>query len=152
MAAQGYTLFAPEQHSLADQIATYRSARFILGLDSSAFHVVAASCNSAAKIGIILRRKSTVDDIAPHVEGFTGRKPVIFDAIRRVWSDADAELHSWEQYAELDFAELGRALQGEGFIGDLEAWRPAGPRMRAGFRKRMVKRTGKTLTQSDETI
>ncbi|MBJ3764168.1 glycosyltransferase family 61 protein [Maribius pontilimi] len=51
----GYEIFHPQMHSLPDQIAQYRAAGVILGVEGSAFHLVAFS-GTCAKIGFIRRR------------------------------------------------------------------------------------------------
>ncbi|MEZ5778159.1 MAG: glycosyltransferase family 61 protein [Paracoccaceae bacterium] len=152
MEAQGYTLYAPERHSLAEQIAAYRAARVVVGLDSSAFHVVAAASNRNLETGIILRRRSGTVDIAPQIEGFTGRKPVIIDAIRRMWACEGARARPWDHFAEIDFAEVAEQLETGGFLTDPAAWRIANPGIRTRFRRRYAKAKGKALAITDREL
>lgn len=56
MARAGYTIYYPEQHSIAEQLATYRSARWVVGGDGSAFHLAAFALPEGAHVGLIQRR------------------------------------------------------------------------------------------------
>lgn len=56
MRRAGYTIFHPERHDLATQIARYRAARVLVGPDGSAFHMAACVVAPGARIGLIQRR------------------------------------------------------------------------------------------------
>ncbi|MDG3042909.1 glycosyltransferase family 61 protein [Roseicyclus marinus] len=63
-AANGYEIFYPEEHSLAEQTARYRAARRIVTVEGSALHVIAYALgpDRPVEIGIIPRR--TTDNTA----------------------------------------------------------------------------------------
>ncbi len=145
MARQGYTLFSPERHSLAEQIAVYRGAKNIVGLDSSAFHIVGASCNRDAQVAILLRRRNCADEIAAQITGFTGREPMIVDAITGMWRREGARMRPWDFFAELDFGKVGADLAEGGFIDPDAGWRIPGLRIRTRFHDRYKEATGAPL-------
>jgi capsular polysaccharide biosynthesis protein len=51
---QGWTVFHPEQHPLAMQVATYRAAQVIAGFEGSALHGLALLAGSAQKLPALL--------------------------------------------------------------------------------------------------
>lgn len=53
---EGYEIYHPQEHDVRDQIAHYRAAEVILGVEGSAFHMVAYAARKHAKIGMIRRR------------------------------------------------------------------------------------------------
>ncbi|NPD14231.1 glycosyltransferase family 61 protein [Xinfangfangia sp. D13-10-4-6] len=59
---EGYDIFHPQEHGLAEQIASYRAADYILGVEGSAFHMIAFSARPSANIAMIRRRMSDAAD------------------------------------------------------------------------------------------
>ncbi|MGB1234123.1 MAG: glycosyltransferase family 61 protein [Planktomarina sp.] len=57
--AEGYEVYHPQDHTLPDQIARYRGASQILGVEGSAFHLIAMANPPSARIGMIRRRQGT---------------------------------------------------------------------------------------------
>ena len=49
--AEGYSVFHPQDHDLETQVATYRAADVILGVEGSAFHLVAYAAKPPAQTG-----------------------------------------------------------------------------------------------------
>ncbi|MEM9012142.1 MAG: glycosyltransferase 61 family protein [Pseudomonadota bacterium] len=144
--AQGYQSFAPERHSFAEQVATYKAARQIVGLDSSAFHVIATLGRADLDVGVILRRADGTKDLGPQLLGFTGRLPTIIDAIEEEFvREGAGQRRTWSRFAELDFPRLGRELQEAGLIDDLSVWQLPTPPLRQHFFDRYAKRFGKPL-------
>ena len=54
LAERGWTIFHPQQHSLAEQVAAYRSAQVISGFEGSALHGLALLGDAAAGPGLVL--------------------------------------------------------------------------------------------------
>ena len=122
LAAQGYLIYAPEQHSVEDQIATYLGARQVVAPDSSALHLFGFVASAAQDLAIVLRRKQGAKDLLPQITGFSGRKPLVIDAIKGVLARDNARIATWGQFADLDFDFLGGQLAEGGFLPDPGAW------------------------------
>lgn len=146
--AEGYVSFAPEQHSFADQVATYLGARRILGPDSSALHLVGFAAPPEAEVGILLRRPGGERDMLPQLTGFMGRKPLVVDAIARLIRRDNERNPNWSMFAELDLQQLHRDLRDAGFIAGQVPW-PALPRV---LRKRLVAGYEKQLGGTFDTV
>lgn len=114
--ANGYEIFHPQRHDLATQVARYKAAETILACEGSALHVVAMVARADQRIGVILRRRSQATElIARHVESFSGRAPLIFDALLRNWKrEGERRKHGWQ--GEHDMARLQSMLAASGFI------------------------------------
>ncbi|GLS88534.1 hypothetical protein GCM10010873_35080 [Cypionkella aquatica] len=129
--AEGYQAFSPEQHSFEDQIATYLGADHILGPDSSALHLVGFVAGEQTKIGIVLRRLAGEIDMLPQLTAFTGRAPVVIDAIAQIMQRSVIGNSTWSTFAELDFPQLWRQLRTAGFIGSDQSWGALGGTQRS---------------------
>lgn len=117
LATQGYDIFHPQNHSMQDQIARYKAADQILGLDGSAFHLVAILANPDQKVAMIRRRDSSVSDaILRHISAFSGRDPVVIDALHREWIRSDRQKPDRFSVGELDFLAVSEHLARHGFI------------------------------------
>lgn len=123
LAAQGYTIYAPEQHPVQDQIATYLGARQIVAPDSSALHLFGFVASAAQDLAIVLRRKQGAKDLLPQITGFSGRKPLVVDAIRGILVRDNARIATWGQFADLDCDLLGARLADGGFLPEPHLWR-----------------------------
>ena len=116
LAAEGYEIFHPQAHDLATQIARYRAADTILASEGSALHVVGMVAGAHQKIGILVRRRSNATAyIARQLESFSGRAPVIIDALVRTWKPAHAR-HKRSWHGEHHLPALQALLATEGFI------------------------------------
>ncbi|UWP95316.1 glycosyltransferase family 61 protein [Aliiroseovarius crassostreae] len=123
MRDEGYEVFYPEQHSLREQVAKYKAAKTILGLDGSAFHIAAMVGHKDQKIGMILRREDgAVGFLKMHVDSFTGVTSHKFDALLTEWVPEDKPKSNRLSYGEPDFAKLGQMLAEAGFISDSTSW------------------------------
>jgi hypothetical protein len=121
---EGYAIYAPERHPIAHQVATYRGAERIVGPDSSALHLAGFAARPGTRIAIVLRRRDGAKDLLPQIAGFTGRPPVVIDAITTILSRKGGTNPTWSDFAELDLPRLGRHLRAEGFIGARASWAP----------------------------
>jgi len=116
LAAIGYHVFHPQKHPLEVQIAHYKAARRIVALDGSALHLLAMVGGPEQAVAVIKRRDSGASDsIVRHLASFTGRAPLVIDAIRRDWVRSDRRRADRHSVGEIDFAALGRALAAGGF-------------------------------------
>lgn len=146
LAAQGYLIYAPEQHPVEDQIATYLAARQVVAPDSSALHLFGFVASDAQDLAIVLRRKLGAKDLLPQITGFSGRKPLVIDAIKGVLARDNARIPTWGQFADLDFDVVGARLAEGGFLPDPAAWLGLSDWRRARLRRTYEARLDCRLT------
>lgn len=116
-AAQGYEVFHPETQPIAIQIARYKAAKWIVGLDGSALHLAAMVARPDAKVAIINRGPSqNIDDYARQFLHFSGIKVLQIEAILAYWFHQGRRLVRRETHALLDFKAVSKALISNGFI------------------------------------
>lgn len=132
--AEGYVSFAPERASFEQQVATYLGATHIVGPDSSAMHLVGYVTRPETRVAILLRRPGGERDMVPQITGFSGRPPVVVDAITKLFQRDNERNLTWSVFAELDWARVWRDLREHGFIAGDEAW----PAMRRVRRLRLL--------------
>lgn len=127
LAAEGYQIFHPQDHSIEVQIARYKAARFIVALDGSALHLAAMLISPACKVAIINRGPSqNIDDYLRQFEAFAGVMPTRIDAVSAYWFPQGRRVVKRETHALLDLPALGAGLSAAGFRG-ASAWAPANP-------------------------
>jgi hypothetical protein len=124
LAAEGYTNFAPERHTVDEQIATYLGAERIVGPDSSALHLAGYVARPETRIAIVLRRKDGAKDLLPQITGFTGQQPLVIDVIRTILRRDNERNPTWASVAELDLPKLARHLRAGGFLRERSRWSP----------------------------
>lgn len=123
MAAEGYEILHPEEHSLQAQIARYKAARQIVGLDGSALHLAAMVVAPQTQVAIINRGPSqNIDDYALQFRHFAGIAVHQIEAIRAYWFEEGRRVVKRETHALLDFPETGAALAQRGFIARPQDW------------------------------
>ena len=83
----------------------------------------------------VLRRKQGAKDLLPQITGFSGRKPLVVDAIRGILARDNARIPTWGQFADLDFDVLGARLTEGGFLPDPAAWTGLNDWRRARLRR-----------------
>lgn len=131
LTAAGYEIYHPQDHGLAEQIAAYRAARRIVALDGSALHLVAMAARPGQSVAVIKRRTgSAPEGIAENLAGFTGKAPLLIDAIVRNWIRSDRSRVDNLSYGELDFPTLGAQLAAGGFLPPGSIW--------GGLRRRRI--------------
>lgn len=124
LTAQGYTAIYPEKLSIHEQLSVFKGARRIVGLDSSAFHVLGFVADPRQRIGILLRRNHPAyHHIVQQIEAFTGRRPEVIDALVADWMPERQKNANHTSWGELDQARLAEGLAGLGFIAEAAAWR-----------------------------
>lgn len=123
LAGEGYEIFHPQKHSLVDQIARYKGARQIVALDGSALHLAAMSGARGQQVAVVKRRDSGASDsIVRNLSAFLGIAPDVIDVIRQDWIRSDRRRADRFSIGELDFAALGRALAGLGYVDAGADW------------------------------
>jgi hypothetical protein len=126
LAAAGYRIFHPERASLAEQVALYRSADRILGVDGSALHLAAFAAHPKAHVGIIARRPYFAEALADQVRAASGARATVFRPPARLFRPAGEEEPSdaWTAtYCLPDLPALGQDLARAGFLpGPARGW------------------------------
>ncbi len=122
LAAAGYHIFHPQDHSLKVQIAHFRAARDIIVADGSAAHLLGFVASPAQRIAYLLRRTWFWQAQTIQLAGFTGREPTVINAIRNQWYLKSAGPRNDLSFAELDMALLKSALSAAGFIDNDQIW------------------------------
>lgn len=120
LAAEGYEIYHPQLHSQLDQLARYRAARHVVGLDGSAFHLAAFALAPETKIGLIARRTTALQDyLTDHLQQFTGAEIHSINVLRDVWVNKGQTRVDYSAIGELDFPALAAALRKSGFLKKL---------------------------------
>lgn len=116
LAAEGYEIFHPQEHSLEVQIARYRAAKRVIAAEGSSLHLYAFAGRPDAKVAMLLRRQSNATQhISAHIESFTGVTPLWIEHLRQTWKRVDTprkRLH----ISEPDLAAIQADLRTGGFI------------------------------------
>lgn len=124
LAKEGYETFHPQQYDLATQIARYKAAKKVIAADGSAIHLYAMVGGPDQPVAIILRRKSTANNLlASNVRHFCGTEPLLINALRTEWVKADGKQHSNRlSFGELDHSIVGQELSASGFVKKGADW------------------------------
>lgn len=128
LTAQGYTAVYPEKLSIREQLSIFKGAKRIVGLDSSAFHMLGFVANPDQQACIILRRNHPAYlHIVEHLAGFTGRRPEVIDELVADWMPERQKIANHITWGEIDQPRLAQRLAGLGLIADAGLWRDATP-------------------------
>ena len=129
LAAEGYSIFHPQDHPIETQIAQYKAARQVISTDCSALHLAAFFAQPQDRVAIIARRPGpTVDDFVTHYGAFSGIKPLVLNTIRSLYTYDGAKLGQMsEVFSEVDFAALHTGLAEAGFVSRSAAWQDPSP-------------------------
>ena len=121
--AEGYETFHPQKHPHDAQIAAYRAARQIVGVDCSPLHLLALVGDKDQKTGIVARRDGDLDQyFARQIRAFQGAEATPMNFLVRNWIEADATRPSRTSWGEIDFTALHGALLAAGLITDPAPW------------------------------
>jgi hypothetical protein len=121
--AEGYLIFHPQNHSLADQVRHYKSARHIIGPDGSPFHLVNYVCGPDTNVAIIKRRKSReYQYMLDQTRWFEAGTGIGLDHCLSYWAPAGVRRAALMMSAEVDFAAMGQTLLKYGMIDDAGPW------------------------------
>ncbi|NAZ35580.1 DUF563 domain-containing protein [Rubellimicrobium sp. CFH 75288] len=115
--AEGYVPFHPQKHGFADQIAAYKAATHVVGVDCSPFHLLALVGHRGQNVGIIARRDGDLDRcFARQIHAFQGAEVAAINHLRRNWIEDHAHRPSRTSWGEVDFPALGATLRECGLI------------------------------------
>jgi capsular polysaccharide biosynthesis protein len=148
LVAAGYHVVHPQRAPLARQIATYRAARRIIGVDGSALHVVAMAARPGTKVAILGRRPFYPAALAGQVRAIGGAESVVLD--HRLAAHAQAgpahTAYPWlAAYALPDLPALSAGLARAGFLAGQPHWpQPADEEVEDRLAL-IARRTGSTL-------
>ncbi|WP_415920107.1 FkbM family methyltransferase [Tateyamaria sp. SN6-1] len=124
LADEGYTVFCPEEHDIATQIAHYKAAKQIISCDGSALHLFAMCGRADQELAMIIRRKSAATQlITRHLTAFTGRAPLEVNCLRAEWQHPNSK-RARTAVGEPDMAALQEALRTGGFVSGDATWDP----------------------------
>lgn len=124
MEAAGYTVVHPQRMPLEKQLALYKAATHVVGLDSSAFHLFGFVARPEQKAAIILRRNAKAfTHIAAQVGAVLGKSLVVCNALVADWMPETQTFANHLSWGEIDHALLARRLAEQGFIRESETWR-----------------------------
>jgi len=117
MERAGFEVFYPELHPVAVQIARYKAARQIVGLDGSALHLAGFVVRPETKVTMILRRsRANISGYRLQFQGFAGIALTGIDAVRTDWVSGEADRVDYQSVGELDFAHLFDRLRALGHL------------------------------------
>nr|WP_275982288.1 glycosyltransferase 61 family protein [Frigidibacter sp. ROC022] len=123
LSAAGYEIFHPQKHTVAEQVAHYRAATHVLGLDGSAFHMFGFVARADQKAAVILRRNSTVPNGLVHqIEAFSGRRPDVIAHVVADWVPRHKGRAGRYSFGQLDMAAVAAELQELGYIDNAADW------------------------------
>ena len=123
MKAAGYAIMHPQEIPLELQIAQWKAAKRIVGLDGSALHLAAMLARPDAQVALINRGPSqNIDDYIRQFHHFAGITPTRIEALSGFFHPEGRRIVKREVYATLDFPAAGRALAAAGFIDSDTGW------------------------------
>lgn len=112
--AEGYRVFHPEAHSLADQVAAYRRAGRLIFAEGSALHLFALLRRPGQISAVIQRRPSLPAVMRAQMADRPGQPTQAVAAVRALWWRAARGAHLG--LSELDFEALRDQLRAGGLI------------------------------------
>jgi hypothetical protein len=142
---EGYLVFHPQNHSLDEQIAVYKGASSIIGVDGSALHLAAFAANETTKVAVLARRAFYAEAFAAQITAFSGAQAHPIRAYGTVYAPESAVRDGslwFKTLCETQFPELGRKLFEKGYISDFSNWKTPIPK-RIGQRLARAERRAK---------
>lgn len=125
--AQGYTIYHPQHATIAEQLAQYRAATHVIGLDGSAFHLFGFVARPDARAAVILRRNTRAYvTMENHLSRAMDRAPDIINVLLADWVLPEVGKPNQLSWGEIDHARLGAELQARGYIATAADWRVPG--------------------------
>lgn len=122
----GYEIFHPQNHGLEVQIARYKAAKKIIGMDGSALHLAGLCFQSKPDVAVIWRRSSNVpENILNQLEGASGgKRPIRIEEIEYDWIVKQRGRADRFSIGQIDLPAVGRALAEHGFLDGDPGWPP----------------------------
>lgn len=126
LSAAGYEIFHPQEHDVAHQVKTYRSASRILINEGSAVHLVALSAAPTACVAVLARRTALVSAFETYLEAFLGLSPMA----RVLRNGFNLAVNDWgERWQAIDYPKLSAQLVRRGMLSADKVW----PHFDVGF-------------------
>ncbi|QDA35702.1 glycosyltransferase family 61 protein (plasmid) [Paracoccus liaowanqingii] len=123
-AENGYTIMHPQKMSISEQLIWYNSAEYIVGVDSSAFHLYAFVGRPDQKVALILRRNvDAVSHIVSQIEGMIERQPTIINSLVAEWMPERYKFGFHQSLGEANHDDIRIKLISEGFLKSEKKWR-----------------------------
>lgn len=120
---EGYTVFHPQKHDHATQIAAYRAATHVIGVDCSPLHLLALVGNADQTVAVIARRDGNLDQIfARQIRAFAGAQAHALGHLTRNWIEDHASRPSRTSWGEVDFTAIWADLRAAGLISGTTPW------------------------------
>lgn len=122
---EGFRIFHPQEHTIAEQLQAFRAARKILGPDGSAFHLAGFVALPEQEF-IVIKRRTAADylNICRQLEGMGGRISAV-DALVANWLRPGKVRPDDMSWGEVDYHMLSKQLQQQNFISrPLQVVRP----------------------------
>jgi hypothetical protein len=120
---EGYDIFHPQKFKAEEQIARYKAARQIIGVDCSPFHLLGYVGDSGQSAAIILRRNMQVaKTLALQLSAFKGMKVNEIDCLLDDWMPLPGSRPSRTSWGEIDFGVLHARLLASGHIQNPTPW------------------------------
>ncbi|WP_294621826.1 glycosyltransferase family 61 protein [uncultured Roseovarius sp.] len=112
MTRAGYTIFHPQDHSLADQCSRYMAAKQIVGPDGSAFHLAPFVLQKGTRVGLIQRRhrQDVFDALVAQIHAFCEAELVTLNPLLPPGQGRDPDK------PQVFFRQLKRGLRNSGFL------------------------------------
>ncbi|WP_244503590.1 glycosyltransferase family 61 protein [Shimia haliotis] len=123
LAAEGYEMFHPQNHSAAEQIAAYKAATHIIAVDCSPLHLLAYVGNASQKVGILTRRSMAFSaDFVRHLKAFNNGVAFEVDALDRDWIPGRGLRPSRSSFGEMNFEKAWEVLHANGMVSVKTPW------------------------------
>ncbi|WP_299426582.1 glycosyltransferase 61 family protein [uncultured Shimia sp.] len=123
LAAEGYEMFHPQNHSAAEQIAAYKAATHIIAVDCSPLHLLAYVGNASQKVGILTRRSMAFSaDFVRQLKAFNDGVAFEVDALDRDWIPGRGLRPSRSSFGEMNFEEAWEVLNANGMVSGGTPW------------------------------
>lgn len=121
LAEEGYEIFHPQKFSAEDQIARYKAAKYIIGVDCSPFHMLAYVGNSEQVAGVITRRSMPIANyLVKQLIALKDMKAIEINCLVNDW--VMGARPSRNSRGEADFVKMREELISAGLIEGKSEW------------------------------
>ncbi|CUH75963.1 Capsular polysaccharide biosynthesis protein [Tritonibacter multivorans] len=128
LAAEGYEIFHPQEHSIFEQIARYKAAKQIIISDGSAGHLFAYVGREHQRVAYLPRRSFWADGITDHIAAFSGRSPTVLTSLAQEWLPREKNNATrGHAFVLHDMAALQATLAENGFVAGAPVWSASDP-------------------------
>lgn len=123
LVAEGYDIFHPQMASIEEQIARYKAAQVIVGVDCSPIHLLGYVGSGHQRVAILSRRSMEISEyLVEQLRSFKGMQPKAIDALVNDWMPQPGNRPSRTSFGEADFGLLHARLLASGFIDNPTPW------------------------------